>query len=42
MEKSASKDKTHWYYEKTWHDIWHEPEIVEIIPRMVEWTLKRI
>lgn len=32
MEKSPSKDKQMLFYDNMWHDIWHEPEIKEIIP----------
>ena len=42
IEKSPSKDKMHLYYPEMWHDIWHEPEIVEIIPKIIEWALNRI
>ncbi|EAS06200.2 alpha/beta hydrolase family protein (macronuclear) [Tetrahymena thermophila SB210] len=42
MEKSPSKDKQIIYYEGMWHDIWHEPEIYEILPQVVDWCLKRV
>ncbi|KAL4449842.1 hypothetical protein ABPG74_008215 [Tetrahymena malaccensis] len=42
IERSPSQDKTHWYYEGMWHDIWHEPEIVELIPKVIKWCEERI
>jgi len=42
MERSPSKDKTHLYFENMWHDIWHEEEIKEYLPKMVQWVVDRI
>lgn len=42
MEKAKTTDKTHIFYEQMWHDVWHEEEIYEIIPKIVEWTNKRV
>lgn len=42
IDKCKSKDKTHWYFEGMWHDIWHEPEIVELLPKIVKWCSDRV
>lgn len=38
----ADKDKVHLYYENMWHDVYHEPEIVDIIPKIVSWVQARL
>jgi len=40
-KKSPSKDKKVLFYENMWHNIWHEPEIVEIIPQICKWIKER-
>ena len=30
------------YYENMWHDCWHEEEINDFLPKIVNWALKRI
>jgi acylglycerol lipase len=32
--KSPSKDKTVLFYDDLWHDVWHEEEIIEIMPKV--------
>jgi len=39
---SPSDDKTVLFYDDLWHDIWHEEEIDDIIPKMIHWVEKRI
>lgn len=48
LDKCQSKDKTvnHWliqllFYENMWHDVFHEEEIADLLPRMVEWIRLR-
>lgn len=42
FDKCKSKDKTIWFYEQMWHDIWHEEEIFEIIEKVKVWLLERV
>ena len=38
----AEEDKDILFYENMWHDIWHEPEIHEIIEHIHNWIIKRL
>ncbi|CAD8109352.1 unnamed protein product [Paramecium primaurelia] len=42
QKESPSKDKTVLYYENLWHDVWHEEEIHDIIPKVIQWLNQRI
>jgi len=41
MRESKSPDKTLYHYENLYHDIWHEEEIFDIIPKLLDWLKKR-
>ncbi len=38
---SPADCKEFWFYEKMWHNVWHEPEIDEITGRMLDWIALR-
>ncbi|KAM3131417.1 hypothetical protein pb186bvf_016489 [Paramecium bursaria] len=40
--KSPAEDKTVLYYDNMWHDVWHEEEIYDILPKVVEWVRLRL
>ncbi|CAD8069120.1 unnamed protein product [Paramecium sonneborni] len=40
--ESPSQDKTVLFYENLWHDIWHEEEIQDIIPKVIQWLNQRV
>ncbi len=40
--QTAEKDKQIIFYQNMWHDIWHEPEINEIIGSIVNWIDGRL
>lgn len=42
QSQSPSSDKTVLFYDDMWHDIWHEEEIVDIIPKVRDWIKARI
>lgn len=41
-ENCISADKSYWVYEGMYHDVYHEPEIFEIIERSVDWVNSRL
>jgi len=42
LNVSASEDKTLYFYENLWHDIWHEEEMFDIVPKVIDWIEKRL
>ena len=41
LKRSPAQDKELFFYENMWHNVWAEPEIAEIIPRLMVWLQKR-
>jgi len=39
---TPEEDKEILFYEHMWHDIWHEPEIDEIIKEVLKWIEQRL
>ena len=37
-----SEDKTLYFYENLWHDVLHEEEMFDIVPKVIEWIKHRI
>jgi len=42
INEAKSKDKTLYYYENLFHDIWHEEEMFDIVPKLLDWIKKRV
>ncbi len=42
VNECKSEDKTLYYYENLWHDIWHEEEMFDITPKVIDWINKRL
>jgi acylglycerol lipase len=42
QSKTKEEDKEILFYEKMWHDVWHEEEIHEINKKVVEWIKIRV
>ncbi|OMJ93224.1 hypothetical protein SteCoe_3798 [Stentor coeruleus] len=42
IKDCKSRDAEYWFYENMFHDIYHEPEINEIMDRCVDWINSRL
>jgi acylglycerol lipase len=42
VEMCKSQDKDIWIYDGMYHDIYIEPEIVDIIPQCIDWAVSRL
>ena len=41
MSKTPEEEKEILFYERMFHDVWHEPEIEEIQEKVADWILSR-
>ena len=41
-KQSKSNDKTLYFYENLYHDVWHEEEMFDIVPKVLDWIKNRI
>ncbi|EGR28729.1 hypothetical protein IMG5_169260 [Ichthyophthirius multifiliis] len=42
VERSQSEDKQVLFYDNMWHDCWHEEELQDFLPKVINWACQRI